>query len=666
MAQGQHDAQSVVPNATGDEEDDILASLPTREGWWTTFVLYHGCWMARQTARSVSLVRAQFAPRDDDVLLATYPKCGTTWLKALSFTIANRSRHPVVGAGAGDHPLLTQSPHDLVPFIELPFRHIHPLAALDALPSPRVLGTHMQHHLLPPRVHELGCRIVYLCREPKDVIVSLWHFVNKVTDDDLSLDFDKAFEMFVDGFSSAGPIWNHYLGYWNKHVEKPDRVLFLKYDDMMADPTGHVKKLAGFLRVPFTDEEVGAGVVEEVVRLCSFGKLSRLPVNSSGVVDRIGGRLVYNSAFFRKGKVEDWKNYLTEEMTKKLDAVVEEKLKGSELAAMAQVQLEVDSVLTGEEEDESLLLSSSKLQTREGWWTTFVLYHGCWMDREAAMSVSLVRAQFVPRDDDVLLATYPKCGTTWLKALAFAVTNRFRHPVVGAGAGDHPLLTQSPHDLVPFIELPFRHIQPLAALDALPSPRLLGTHMPHHLLPPRVNELGCRIVYLYREPKDVVISTWHFMNKVIDGFSIDFDKAFELFVDGCSPFGPIWNHCLGYWNKHVEEPDRVLFLKYDDMMADPAGHVKKLAKFFRVPFTDEEVHAGVMEEVVRLCSFEKLSRLLVNSSGVVDRVGERPMKNSAFFRKGKVGDWNNYLTEEMAKKLDAVIEEKLKGSGLTL
>uniref|UniRef100_A0A0E0LWV4 Sulfotransferase n=1 Tax=Oryza punctata TaxID=4537 RepID=A0A0E0LWV4_ORYPU len=73
--------------------------------------------------------------------------------------------------------------------------------------------------------------------------------------------FDKAFEMFVDGFSSVEPIWNHYLGYWNKHVEEPARVFFLKYDDMMADPAGHVKKLAEFLWVPFTDDEVGAGIV---------------------------------------------------------------------------------------------------------------------------------------------------------------------------------------------------------------------------------------------------------------------------------------------------------------------------------------------------------------------------------------------------------------------
>ncbi|EEE68990.1 hypothetical protein OsJ_27924 [Oryza sativa Japonica Group] len=285
MAQlGQLDAESnvvVAPTATGDEGADIvLASLPTREGWWTAFVLYHGCWMTPQAATSVSLVRAQFAPRPDDVLLATYPKCGTTWLKALSFDIANRSRQPV--AGAGDHPLLTTHPQDLVPFIETPFRHLHPLSALDALPSPRLLSTHLPHQLLPPRVAELGCRIVYLCREPKDVVVSTWHFMNK-------------------------------------------------YDDMMADPAGHVKKLAEFLRVPFTDEEVGTGVVVEVVRLCSFEKLSRLPVNFSGVVDRIGGRPMENSSFFRKAKVGDWKNNLTQEMAQKLDAVIAEKLKGSGL-----------------------------------------------------------------------------------------------------------------------------------------------------------------------------------------------------------------------------------------------------------------------------------------------------------------------------------------------
>uniref|UniRef100_A0A0E0LWU9 Sulfotransferase n=1 Tax=Oryza punctata TaxID=4537 RepID=A0A0E0LWU9_ORYPU len=324
MAQGQLDTESVVPTAAGDEEDDILASLPTREGWWTTFVLYHGCWMTQQAATSVSLVRAQFAPRPHD-------------LKALSFTVANRSRHPV-GAGAGDHPLLTQSPHDLVPFIEVPFRHLHPLSALDALPSPRLLSPRICHpSCFPGASPSLAATS---STSSKDVVVSIWHYMNKSLSpyrpinkvgNGFFLDLDRTFELFIDGFSLNGPIWEHCLGYWKKSIQEPDTVLFLKYDDMMADPAGHVKKLAEFLRVPFTDDEVGAGVVKEVVRLCSFEKLSHLPVNSSGVVDRISGRPMENSMFFRKGKVGDWKNYLTEEMANKMDAVIEEKLKESGL-----------------------------------------------------------------------------------------------------------------------------------------------------------------------------------------------------------------------------------------------------------------------------------------------------------------------------------------------
>jgi hypothetical protein len=53
-----------------------------------------GCWRTQQAVESVKLVQSQFKPRLDldDVLLVTYPKCGTTWLKALAFAVADRSR----------------------------------------------------------------------------------------------------------------------------------------------------------------------------------------------------------------------------------------------------------------------------------------------------------------------------------------------------------------------------------------------------------------------------------------------------------------------------------------------------------------------------------------------------------------------------------------------
>ncbi|GJN15745.1 hypothetical protein PR202_gb02683 [Eleusine coracana subsp. coracana] len=332
MAQPQSvDVQHNGPATEAAGAGSLTSSLPTREGWWTPFFFFQGFWLTPQAVKSVTLVQARFQPRADDIILATFPKCGTTWLKALAFTLANRSRHRVID---DKHPLLTQHPQDLVPFLELPNRALHLVGELEALPSPRLLSTHLPYASLPFGVgtsSSLGCRIVYLCREPKDVVVSMWHYYKKIRPDFL-IEFHKAFELFFEGFSLYGPFWEHFLGYWNQSVIDPDRVLFLKYEDMMADPTKHVKMLAEFFRVPFSEDEENAGVPEEVVKLCSFENLKGLPVNSTGKADRIGGLLMENSSFFRSGKVGDWRNHLTEEMANKLDCIVQEKLKGSGLA----------------------------------------------------------------------------------------------------------------------------------------------------------------------------------------------------------------------------------------------------------------------------------------------------------------------------------------------
>ncbi|RLM70337.1 cytosolic sulfotransferase 5-like [Panicum miliaceum] len=256
MAQAQTKTKHV-----GIEEDDenLTSALPTREGWWEPFFLVQGFWLSPSITKSVTALLAQFRPRRNDIILATYPKCGTTWLKALAFKIVNRSNHPVV-TGYG-HPLFSHNPHDLVPDLERPCRHLHPVTELDELPYPRLLSTHLPLALLPSSTFTLGW-VVYLCREPKDVLVSVWYHIKKVRPN-LFIEFDRAFEFFCEGFSFYGPIWEHYLGYWKQSKMEPEKVLFLKYDEMIAEPTKHVKMLAEFLRVPFTDEEGSRGAVEE-------------------------------------------------------------------------------------------------------------------------------------------------------------------------------------------------------------------------------------------------------------------------------------------------------------------------------------------------------------------------------------------------------------------
>ena len=38
--------------------------------------------------------------------------------------------------------------------------------------------------------------------------------------------------------------------------------------------------------------------------------------------------------------------------------------------------------------------------------------------------------------------------------------------------------------------------------------------------------------------------------------------------------------------------------------------------------------------------------------------------SKSFFRKGKAGDWKNYLSDGKAVKFDQIMEEKFSGSGL--
>ncbi|CAM0948825.1 unnamed protein product [Alopecurus aequalis] len=299
--------------------------------------------------------------------------------------------------------------------------------------------------------------------------------------------------------------------------------------------------------------------------------------------------------------------------------------------------------------------------------TSLRQYQGMWMRQEAAAGVISVQRRFTPHSGpgggDVLLASPPKCGTTWLKALSFATMARAAYPPSGS---DHPLLRLNPHGCVPSIEGVFGAGQE-AKLEALPSPRLLHTHLQHSLLPPSLaDNPGCKIVYVCREPKDMLVSLWHFITGMMTeggGGAFPFSDLVERACDGKTSYGPFWDHFLSYWNASKASPERVLFLRYEEMLADQVGTVRELARFLGMPFTAAEEAAGLPVDVVKLCSIDTMRGLEVNKAGKTGQFFKYP--NELFFRKGVVGDWVHHMTPEMARRVDAIVEDKIRGSGLT-
>ncbi|KAF8765353.1 hypothetical protein HU200_008495 [Digitaria exilis] len=200
------------------------------------------------------------------------------------------------------------------------------------------------------------------------------------------------------------------------------------------------------------------------------------------------------------------------------------------------------------------------------------------------------------------------------------------------------------------------------------SPRVYAVHAPFTALPASLPESGCRVVYLCRDPKDAFVSLRHFLDEIKPEGCVSmtpFAEAFDLFCDGVSPFGPVWDHMAEYWKESVARPREVMFLRYEHLKEDAVGCVTRLAEFLGCPFTGDEVGGGVPEAVVALCSMDRMRSVEANRDGV-HGTESWLFKNSAFFRKGEVGDWKAHLTPEMARKIDGVVEEKIRGSGLSL
>ncbi|OMO70357.1 hypothetical protein COLO4_28642 [Corchorus olitorius] len=305
---------------------ELVESLPKAKGYYGPLYFYQGFWCPSFSFKGFISFQKYFQALDTDIILVSMPKSGTTWLKALIFSIANRHKFSLQ-----DNPLLNLGPHSLVPFLESDLYLKTPNPNFENCPNhPRILSTHTPYASLPPSIKDdhSKCKIVYVCRNPMDVFISYWHYLGKLRTENMEpMSMDEGFEMFCQGIHGFGPFSDHVLGYWKANEENPNKILFLKYEDLKEDITFHVKELAKFLGFPFSKEEEDRGVVEEIARLCSFDSLKDLEVNKSGK-----SPLGYpNSVFFRNGEVGNWRNFLKPSMVEHWEKLLQEKFDKSGL-----------------------------------------------------------------------------------------------------------------------------------------------------------------------------------------------------------------------------------------------------------------------------------------------------------------------------------------------
>jgi hypothetical protein len=227
----------------------------------------------------------------DDVFLVSFPKSGNTWTR---FLVSNLV-HPEREASFGNLREL------------IPDQNGESKRVFDHLPRPRIIKS---HECFEPRCRQ----VIYIVRDPRDVVISLYHYHRKRR----RIEEDCSLETYVERFL-AGTAWPH--GSWGENVgswlltrRKHPQFLLLRYEDMLTDTVGELARIAGFLGICTTVERVSEAVARSSVD--QMRKSEKTEGHLSGLTR--GSRK--DLSFVRAARSGGWRSELSASQAAKIEA----------------------------------------------------------------------------------------------------------------------------------------------------------------------------------------------------------------------------------------------------------------------------------------------------------------------------------------------------------
>ncbi|XP_039022206.1 cytosolic sulfotransferase 15-like [Hibiscus syriacus] len=161
------------------------------------------------------------------------------------------------------------------------------------------------------------------------------------------------------------------------------------------------------------------------------------------------------------------------------------------------------------------------------------LCQGFWTPSQHVPFILSFQKHFQALDDDIIVASKPKVGITWLKALVFTIFNRHRYTL-----SNSPLNSANPRKSVPYFEINLFNQNPNPNLSNISSSvhnvsRFRQTfELSDCLYGLKSLRHHCLTVALFKGTLN--IADW------------PLEDCFKLFCRGEETFGPLWDHALGY------------------------------------------------------------------------------------------------------------------------
>lgn len=194
-----------------------------------------------------------FAPGLTDIIVASPPKCGTTWLVHICHQIRTR----------GSRPDFVEQVPDVATWIEYSKKlfNIDPNTVVQSA-TPRIFFTHLSYADVPK-----GGKLIYCFRDQMDALYSFYIFINTMA----ALNDRVSLHVFAQYFQTLQWTRKHLqdLVVWWEH-RNDSNVLLLFYEDLREDHHGCVRRVAQFMGM-----DCAKDAIDSVVRATTHAEMVR-------------------------------------------------------------------------------------------------------------------------------------------------------------------------------------------------------------------------------------------------------------------------------------------------------------------------------------------------------------------------------------------------------
>jgi hypothetical protein len=241
--------------------------------------------------------------------------------------------------------------------------------------------------------------------------------------------------------------------------------------------------------------------------------------------------------------------------------------------------------------------------------------------------------------DDTFLVSFPRSGNTWTRFLVCNLIN--------------------PDDPVNFAQLESRIPEIYDVTDrslrAFPRPRIIKSH---ECFDPRYK----KIVYIVRDPRDVLISYYEFqLKRRVISEELSLEEFVPLFMESeIEPKTGSWRDHVVSWTATRGGQKNFLLLRYEDMIADTQKESTKIASFLGLDSNSERIARAVV-----LSSADRMRKLEKEQSRQWKET-KKTRQDKPFVRKAASGGWKTILSEKSVAQIESAWGDVMRSAGYKL